>query len=458
MLPPKHVFLGFAVTLLMSTSVTAQSPWALEHQFDGDPSAPSQSLLPGDFDFTVTHRIHSATQLEYVDQTHQFTADHGLDCSGPTPIAPGSQDTDPLHRHTVSASHNGNSSAPSQNFYICKNHMMSAMGDISAYSVAAFWPRQSFYFGGGGGVLEFDVNINGDHPRNWFEIMITPREQLKVGAAMDYFPISETYPEDRIVLLFGEGHGDAQRKVAVGSGALAPGGWSVYETDWRRWHETYPQDPANTDRRIRRKHRVWLTPTVINWQIEKEDGSFDDYYVPLPAGLPFTEGLVVFKTHAYTPEKESNFQRYTFHWDNIRFSGPVVGKYNVFESSELIHLEANGDRTVGESQSTQISLPYVGDSPVLFGQVHSPVRGEVLLRVNGGDPITVNPAHYSNDDCSSEHYSSFRVPLAPSELQEGANSFEWIIGERSCGGSYPWVGFSVKGLEVQMEPPPPPGC
>ncbi|MFK7975715.1 MAG: hypothetical protein AB8C02_06240 [Halioglobus sp.] len=436
----------------------AQSLWALEHTFDGDPAAPSQTLLPDNFDFAVTHRIHSATQLEYIDQTHLFTADHGVDCSGPMPIAPGSQDTDQLNRHDVSASHNGNGATPPENFFICKNHMMSAMGDISSYSVAAFWPKQSFDFSGSGGVLEFDVNINGDHERSWFEVMITPRDQLKVGSAMDYWPISETYPEDRIVLLFGEGHGEAQRKIAVGNGALAPAGWTVNESDWRFWHDAYPQDPANTDRRIRRKNRIGLTPTVIVWQIEKADGSFDNFTVPLPEGLPFTRGLVVFKTHAYTPEKENNFQRYTFHWDNIRFTGPVVGIYDAFESSELIHLEANGDRTVGESQSTSIDLPYVSDNPVLFGQVHSPVRGEVLLRVNDGDPKVVNPANYSNENCSSEHYSSFRVPLSPDELQVGTNTFEWIIGERSCGGGYPWVGFSVKGLEVQMEPPPPPGC
>jgi len=452
----KTIFIAIAA-LSMASSGYAQSPWVLEETFDGDPQAPSQALLPDDFDFSVTHRIHAAQQLEYVDDTHQFTADHGIDCSGPAPISPGSQDTDSAHRHDVSASHNGNAANPSQNFFVCKNHMMSAMGDISAYSVAAFWPRQEFDFSEGG-ILEFDVNISNDHPRSWFEVMITPREQLKVGAAMDYFPISETYPDDRIVLLLGEGNGQAQRKIAVGDGARPPAGWSVNETDWRVWHETYPADPANTDRRIRRKHRIWLTQDQIIWQIETADGSFDDFGVALPEGLPFDRGLVVFKTHAYTPEKENNTQRYTFHWDNIRFTGPDEGHYDVFESSDLIYLEANGDRTVGESSLTTIDLPYVAGNPVLFGQVHSPVRGEVLLRINGGDPIAVNPPHYDDADCSSEHYKSFRLPLAAEQLQEGSNSFEWIIGERECGGGYPWVGFSVKGLEVQMDPQLPPGC
>ena len=53
----------------------------------------------------------------------------------------------------------------------------------------------------------------------------------------------------------------------------------------------------------------------------------------MPGGLPFTRGLVLFKTHAYNPTKDGNHDVYTFHWDNIRFDGPVGGRYEVAEAS-----------------------------------------------------------------------------------------------------------------------------
>ena len=52
------------------------------------------------------------------------------------------------------ADHNHNAANPGTSFFICKQHMMSSLGDISPYSVSAFWPRQEFNFADGG-VLEF---------------------------------------------------------------------------------------------------------------------------------------------------------------------------------------------------------------------------------------------------------------------------------------------------------------
>ena len=71
----------------------------------------------------------------------------------------------------------------------------------------------------------------------------------------------------------------------------------------------------------------------------------------VPGGLPFSQGLVVFKTHAYTPEKDGNVNAYTFHWDNIRFTGPVIGRYESFEANDVVYLQDNGDREIGEQES-----------------------------------------------------------------------------------------------------------
>lgn len=429
-----------ASTPRVSETVDHQSVWAFEETFDGDPASPSQALLPQTFDYVVTHRSHP--KEHFTKQFGPFPADHGPDCTGPDPAI------SPLPQHAVISSHTSRGDAPDASFYICKNHMMSALGDVEGYSVSAFWPKQEFDFSAGG-VLEFDVNLNGDHPRSWWELLITPREELKVGAARSWLPIDETYPQSRILFDFTQN----KRSIEVGMGALDPEGILASAADWQRWVDAHPSDPANSDRRIRRTMRITLADDQIVWGIEMENGAFDEFVLELPNGLPFTRGLVVFKTHAYTPEKDGNIDNYTFHWDNLRFDGPVVGRYGTFEAEEVVYLQANGSRPIGDSQTVTIDLPEVGASPVLFGQVHNPLRGQVLLSINGRSPISVDPYDYTDNACSSSGWKSFRLPLSSSWLRPGENSFEWTVGPRpACAADgWPWDGFSVKSLEIQVD-------
>ena len=418
--------------------------WALFETFDGDPPSPSQDLLPDTFDFVATHRTHPRN---HEPEFPPFPADHGTDCRGPAPPLPA--------LHMVETSHTSDGSSPDESFFVCKNHMMSSMGEVDGYSVTAFWARQEFDFSNGG-VLELDVNLNDGHPRSWWEILITPRELAKVGAAHAWLPIDETYPTERIVLELSE---QTRRWIGVGTNALDPDGWQVEESDWRSWRTIDPTDPALDDRRIRRKMRVTLAEDGISWEIEKQDGSFDDFSVDVPGGLPFDRGLVIFKTHAYTPLKDANTDEYTFHWDNIRFDGPVVGRYEAFETAELGYLQANGSRSIGESLSMTIDLPEAPsdeERPVLFGQLHGALAGQVLLRVNGGAERVVHPLDYADHEgggCATNGWASFRVPLTASELRSGGNDFEWTIGPRPACATWHWDGFSVKGLEIQLDGP-----
>lgn len=97
------------------------SLWALEETFDGDPSGPSQDLLPSNWDYTVTHRTHPK---EHFDNTifTPFLADHDYMCAGPNP------NVTPLPQHYVNTRGDSNGAIGNrdESFYICKNHMMSS--------------------------------------------------------------------------------------------------------------------------------------------------------------------------------------------------------------------------------------------------------------------------------------------------------------------------------------------
>jgi hypothetical protein len=418
--------------------VPNRSCWTFNATFDGQPSSPSQALLPRTFDYAVTHRSHPG---EHLLTWGPFPADHGDHCEPPD------------MQHDVYTKHASNSTEPDQVFFICNNHMMTALGESSGgfsggYSVASFWPKQEFDFSEGG-VLEFDVTINGNHPRSWFEVFIVPREQMRVASAHEYFPIDETYPASRMVFdFFGN-----TRNIQIGKGAIDPQGIVATSREWSSWQDRYPSDPANTDKRIRRKMRIVFTTTgAVRWAIQKADGTFDRMALTVPGGLPFTKGLVIFKTHAYTPIKDGNTNNYTFHWDNIRFTGPVVGQYKTFETNSVVYLQTNGSKAIGSKQSVALSLGST-KNPVLFGQIHNPMRGQVLLSINSRPNIAVNPYEYTTQNCYSSGWKSFRLVLDPSWLKAGSNTFTWTIGPRpSCASSdYPWNGFSVKDLEVQSD-------
>ncbi|MEK9500824.1 hypothetical protein WI372_07535 [Gemmatimonadota bacterium DH-20] len=410
--------------------------WAFEATFDADPAAPSQAVLPRVFDYSVTHRTHPR---DHAPVFSSYPADHGTDCAGPSP------ELSPVPQHVVTTSHRTSGRRPDESFFICRDHLMSSMGDVEGYSVTAFWPRQEFDFADGG-VLEFEVNPTAA-ARSWWEVVILPREQLTVAAARSWLPIDETYPRDRILMDFNGG----VRRLEVGTGAIDPDGWIAGASDWGPWATRHPDDPANTDRRIRRTMRLHLGERQLIWAIETASGGLDSLTLDLSEQLPFERGLVLFKTHAYTPRKDGNVDRYTFHWDDIRFTGPVVGRYDAFETEELVVLQANGSRAIGESASATIAVPRTGPDPVIFGQLHNAMRGQVLLSVNGGPERPVAPLAWEEESCHSPGWSSFRVRLQPSELSTGDNELRFTIGPRpDCVADWVWDGFSVKGLEIQL--------
>lgn len=425
--------------------------WAFEETFDGDPDAPSQALLPASLDYSVTHRVHAKDLFTPLEVT--YPADHSDSCAGPNPTV------DPLPQHQVLSSNSSSGDVPDASFYICKNHMMTSMGEVSFYAVTTFWPRQEFNFADGG-VIEFDVSINDGHDRVWWEVMLMPRNQLKLDSARHFFPIDEIYPRDHIVFDYHEN----RRRVQVGQDSYDqpdPIGILVDERRPLSWAEENPTDPANGDRRIRRTMRLLFENNRIGWATERVDGTFSTEYWDVPGGLPFEQGLVVFKTHAYTPTKADNYDAYTFHWDNLRFSGPWAGDYESFEASDVIYLERNGDRPIGDSQTVTIDLPRTSHAPALFGQLHNPMLGQVLLSINGGEPFAVSPHDYVDGDagetnCYSDDWKAFYVELSSGDLQVGENTLEWTVGPRpECApDGYPYNGFSVKDLEIQLERPP----
>lgn len=420
--------------------------WAFEETFDGTPDGPSQELLPKTLDFDVTMRVkhHGGETSDgrkesttYEDGGYDlYDMDHGSDCAG----------GEPFPTHKVYASHRVNGANPGPTFYICRDHMMSSADPDEYYSVSTFYPRQEFDFADGG-VIEFDTNID-ERERNWYEVMIVPREQTQIAAARSWLPVSESYPSDRIVFIYEKGN----RKLQVGTGEPAPKG-AIFDgkMGWTSWSQIHPDDPALRDRRIRRTNRLEIENGAISWSIAREDGSF--HTVSQDIDIPFTRGLVLFKTHSFDP---GNGAPVTWHWDNIRFDGPKLEPYEAHESKPLVINMERKYSGASSPQSVTINVPDVGERPVIQGQTRAGQAGQILLSVNGGPNISVKPhAMPDEKDCYFEHWRTFRVPIEPAQLRAGANELTWKVGPIPACARGTWFegfsGYSVKGLEIQFD-------
>jgi hypothetical protein len=437
------------ISLRQNIEEISANQWAFEETFSGTPSSPSQALLPKSFDYVVTHRDTGGGQQSGQNaQNKEFPADHNMNCQVANPGAISGQN--PHQQHTASTNHISDANNPDKSFFICNDHMMSSMGHVDSYSVSSFFPRQEFDFSAGNGILEWDVSLP-TGARSWWEVMLVPRSQNQLGAARDWLPISETYPKDRIVFIY-EG---TTRKIQVGKNTPPPQGMILDVGEWGGWQNRVPNDPALTDRRIRRKMQVKLNSNKIDWSIQKPDGSFDTYSVDVPGGLPFTRGLVVFKTHAYTPEKDGNMNMYTYHWDNIRFNGPKLTPYTAYEIPGVVELNGNGSVPIGSNKTVSLNLPEVSSNPILMGQTFQGMPGQVLLSINGGQNISVSPHSTSSTEnsCYFGGWRTFQIPVDRNSLRVGTNTFKWTVGPRpSCAsGQWWWDGFAVKAFEVQFD-------
>ena len=129
-----------------------------------------------------------------------------------------------------------------------------------------------------------------------------------------------------------------------------------------------------------------------------------------------------------------------------------MGTYHVYEADNVVYLESNGNRPIGDEATVTIDVAQVGTNPVLFAQVHSPKQGQVLVSINGGANMLVEPYDYDEGTCVASGWKSFRLPLEPSQLQPGTNTVTWKVGPRpDCVESWEWDGFSVKFLQLQFD-------
>lgn len=183
--------------------------------------------------------------------------------------------------------------------YVCREHLMTSMGDVDFYSIVWFSPDAVF---DDQDTVAWEVNSTYLGERQWVEVMIAGADDPDLTCAEGLPCDVDPYPPDAVVIGIGG---------PWGSGVKVDG--SNEHTTWQPLcGGEYALDPEGCgSKRIRRP-----------WSLtDHRDGTmtlrFIDHEWVVPGGFPEAPWKVVFKDHNYTPDKDGAVAGHTWHWDDI---------------------------------------------------------------------------------------------------------------------------------------------
>jgi hypothetical protein len=236
-----------------------------------------------------------------------WTADHDLTCGSPDTQRPlastfeqGGGDTGWLPRVDWNVS---------QLMYTCRNHVMSTMGAVAAFSVLWFGPNEVF---DDVNRVDFDVNLTYLGPRQWWKVGVVSdnlyRSAYRTGARNDVVVPGHVVSDVGSSDLDGDLEG-SDRLIASWGGAASAGdhgGLKIGDSGTLGRSDPTPNDKAT-------RHPVSLVDNAngtvtftVAGQSVTSSGSF-----------PACPCRVVFYDQNYTPDKDGTPIGHTWHWDNI---------------------------------------------------------------------------------------------------------------------------------------------
>jgi hypothetical protein len=270
---------------------TARSP---ERLYDSRPAANAEFVETFDGNGGLDRFLLGAYHRDGPWDGDTWLGDHDENCSTPE------------QKRTLSAN-----DPVTKHVYVCKDHLMTSMGDVSGYSVVWFSPKgtngQPMLFDRSEArTVSWDVNTTDLGLRQWVEVKILP-EGAPPESVGDDFTVSGLPPYPAGSVVHGAGGGD---KVFL-----------VTDEDRKQFYLTYngPGELQYPDRGtdLRTRYPMSMTDNgdgTITWTITDArgpqtfigKGSFPERF------------QVVFADHNYTPDKDLGpLGTHTWHWDNI---------------------------------------------------------------------------------------------------------------------------------------------
>lgn len=272
-----------------TTTVPTPTPGFME-TFDGNTGLDR-------FDLWVFHRNLDVWGFNL--HGGKWTGDHDQDCGSPATQRPLSAFV-------------GQTQAQRQvqSVYVCRDHMMTSMGDVDGYSIVTFSPKQVF---DSVRSVSFDVNLTDLGTRQWWKVgvlsesMYNSQQQWNGVKPVPGFLVADVFAADITSEMQGPEH-----LVATWSGGASagyPGGMKIGDT------KVGAVNPSPLDKVTR--HPVSLVDNgdgTVTFTVAGVSHTAAGSFPPCPC-------RVVFYDQNYTPDKSESGPGtqygYSWHWDNI---------------------------------------------------------------------------------------------------------------------------------------------
>lgn len=274
---------------------SCEGPVFLE-TFDGDPASPTPFRSSADWTISANSRV-AETQNRMAGMQGQ----HSSAC-GPPPES-----------HYVADYEDA--------IYTCKNHMMTAItsgpASLGNYAVGVFQPNYILDFAGEAATISFDVSTERASRRDWFDVWITPYDDLLRIPVRDFSPSMQGTPKDGVMV----GLRAFSRTGAFDVEIVDD--FAVSEIDgpveWIGYEDFLEPSP---------KVRTTVEITISKTHIRVGMPDHDFYWVskPIPGGLDFDKAVVQFTHQSYDVmhcDDGCQDGPNTWHWDNISLAPAV---------------------------------------------------------------------------------------------------------------------------------------
>jgi hypothetical protein len=193
--------------------------------------------------------------------------------------------------------------------YICANHVMTALNDPD-YGVIYLTPNHLVDFSNGTATIRFDMSTLRRSGRDWVDLWITPFADHLQLPLDDWLPDLNGPPRRAVHLRmdFVRNNSTFLGEVINDFNATAltlrePKGYESVLSQSAMQRDTF-------ELQISRNHIKFGLPAYDLWWIDQA-----------VADLSWTQGVVQFGHHSYTPEKDCGYNGTcgpnTWHWDNV---------------------------------------------------------------------------------------------------------------------------------------------
>lgn len=193
---------------------------------------------------------------------------------------------------------------PEDSFYLCRDHLMTAVGDTSGYSVAWFKPAVTF-----DEVSEvcWSINLTNLGSRQWWKVAVLSIDAPDIMSEVGASNLSGIVGPDRAVASWG-GIGGWKGKLRIG------------EERWEAWFFDAGSDKATRYPACFRDNNDGTLTFEMTGPRDGGDAIVLESFT-VPGEFPQGPKKVVFQDHNYTPTKSDNGVGYpigfTWHWDDI---------------------------------------------------------------------------------------------------------------------------------------------